>query len=620
MLFSIVVALMVILIAAFWAYQGFFSAVIMFFEALVAALLAFALFEQLHDLWAGSIGDGLGLPLAFMLIFMASLVSMRLMTDKLIPNNVSLPLYVDRAGGAIAGFFTGLILVGSALVAIQMLPLGSSVLGFERWQVHAKGPQQGLPFQESFFFQPDAFVVGAANMLSTGRFGGANPFVQAKCDYLQDLYAARAAPQPEARFAVPEDSLVILAYWDMPQIDHVTQRDEGGRLVREFASHPPTDGRNKFLVCRVRLDPKAAHEEKREEIRFRVPQFRLVGPRPGPAGSTAKPAVYLACGMSDIYTHKYLEWTQVQEEQPARLVRFGPQTNMILSPGATKAVAKVSSAGGGEQIEYYEFVVAFEVPDDPDFEPWYIEFKHGARAEFKRQSKEDKERARQHAEAALSALTSGGGSASSAATGGGAVGRAPAGRVQVANAVEERTGVSSALPMPLAKSDPVVSRRLRGGKLEEGHLWVTVTDETPDPDDAVTEFYVPPGKRMVQIGAEQVMAKSVYGRALSYAATIAAQIMINTADGQTYFAQGVYSLATVGDEVIFEVQYWPNAGMPERCLKKPKKLTRSIMKNAAKADRKFGYIFLVDPGVKIVGFSAGSRQKTPQRLDIDVPD
>ena len=115
MLFSIVVALMVLLVAAFWAYQGFFSGVIMFFESVVAAMLAFALFEQIHSMWEDSIGVGIGLPLAFMLVFLISLALMRVFTDKFIPNNVRFPLYVDRVGGGVAGFFTGLVLVGSAL-------------------------------------------------------------------------------------------------------------------------------------------------------------------------------------------------------------------------------------------------------------------------------------------------------------------------------------------------------------------------------------------------------------------------------------------------------------------------------------------------------------------------
>lgn len=124
MLFSIVVALMVILITAFWAYQGFFSSLIMFFSAIVACMLAFGFYESLNSVWADSLNSMVGLPLAFMLIFLISLAILRFATDKFIPGNVRLPVYVDRAGAGVVGFFSGLIIVGMALVAIQMLQIG----------------------------------------------------------------------------------------------------------------------------------------------------------------------------------------------------------------------------------------------------------------------------------------------------------------------------------------------------------------------------------------------------------------------------------------------------------------------------------------------------------------
>ena len=196
------------------------------------------------------------------------------------------------------------------------------------------------------------------------------------------------------------------------------------------------------------------------------------------------------------------------------------------------------------------------------------------------------------------------------------VGEAPKGRTHIANAVEERTGVSNLLPTPLDRNNSLVARCLRSRKLHEGHIFVAITDEELDEADAITEFLVPGGKRMLPIGAEQVMAKGIFGKALNYAATVAAQIKIETADGRTYFAQGVYSFAPVEGEMIFEIQYWPAAGIPERCLKKPKKLTRNIMKNAKVSERRFGYVFLVDPGVNIISFSAG---RATQKLNIDVP-
>jgi len=139
MLFSIVVTLMVILITAFWAYQGFFGSMIMFLETVVACIVAFAFYEDINTLWVDSTGPGIGLPLALMLLFLAVLFILRYLTDRLIPNNVSMPMMLDRAGGAVCGLFTGEVLVGMALLSIQMLPIGSTLFGFERYTVDKGG-------------------------------------------------------------------------------------------------------------------------------------------------------------------------------------------------------------------------------------------------------------------------------------------------------------------------------------------------------------------------------------------------------------------------------------------------------------------------------------------------
>ncbi len=598
MIFSLVAALMVILITAFWAYQGFLSSIIMFFESVVAMMMAFAFYEQLHGLWAGSIGPGIGLPLAFMLLFLATLVLTRLLTDKLIPTSVDFPLPIERAGGAVCGFFSGMILIGTALIAVQMLPIGSSVLGFERLKVD----KQGVATGKSFLLKPDAFVVGMAKMLSNDRFGGGNPLAQAKPDFLMDLYSVRATPQTEARHVIPEDCLQVVSYWDARRIDRVAQKAPIVDLAREFSSQGPASSLNKFLVCKVRLGTSAAHQKKPGEIRFRVPQFRLVGPSPTKVPSR-RPKLHLASGMSDIYIHKQHSWPEVGDDQHQRLVRFSPFTDFILSPAASKAVSKSGGPGG----ESYEFDVAFEVPEE--FEPWYMEFKRGARVEMSKKMRLNEPPAA--AQESLGSLQSSSGALK--------VGAPSKGEIHLANAVEDRTGATAALPMSLDKSEDLVARHLLRGKLNEGHFYVVATDGQIDPGSEVTEFFVPSGKRMVQIGAEPTNPQNVLGKALSFAVQTTGQIMVRSADGRSYFAQGIYSRAPVGGQTVFEVQYWPDAQMPERCLRKALKLTTNILRNVQPSELQFGYIFLVDPGVKIVSFSSGQRDQAFQRINIQVP-
>lgn len=622
MLFSLVIALMVILLTAFWTYQGAFNAAVMFFLSVVSCVLAFGFYEPLHGLWAGTINDGIGPPLAFMLIFLASLLGLKLLADKVIPSPVRLNVILDRVGGGVCGLFTGLVVVGSALTAIQMLPLGGSVFGFERVRAAEGGVKTS-----NFWFNPDGFTVGLAGMLSNGRFGGGARLSEVKPDLLLDLYAARANPQPEERMFLPADAVQIKRYWYARQIDEVTQRVDGDRLEREFRAVEPIQPGMKFLVCRVRVDVSAS--KSGNEIRFRTGQFRVVGPPPAAnASSGAAPQVHLACGLSDIYTHKAHGLTSITRAQSTRLVRFEPRTDFILGRAQTPAVALQKGRDENAVVTGYRFDVAFEVPET--FEPWYLEFKRGARAElrkdlFSEEIPEDASIAGGRAEAPA-AEPSKRPAASDAPPADAPsedrpkvkVGEKQGGATHLANAIEAGTGVFSTLPLPLARDQVPSTGELIGNKLGECHIVVELPDDF-EPTGDIREFDVPGGKRMVQVGSERTDPLSLFGRAVNYAAGAVGQTKITDANGNDYFAIGVYSIAPVEGRTIMELQYHPEAQMPERCLEQPRKVKRSHLNDAPEDQRRFGFLFLVDPGVKIVRFSSGAKPGGGQSLEIDVP-
>jgi hypothetical protein len=330
--------------------------------------------------------------------------------------------------------------------------------------------------------------------------------------------------------------------------------------------------------------------------------------------------------MTDLYLHKGHALIEVKPERTARLVRFSPKTDFLLSPTATKVIIQ---EGGKYQLD-----VVFEVPED--FKPWYIEFKRGARVELSEKlsrkepmdpivSGSAKESAREAADesgkepAKEAGKQEKGTKASKDKAPPVEVGAAPGGRTHVADAIKERTGVSAELPVPLNAKDSQVGQHLRSGKLYEGHFAVDIPEDGGDGGEQITEFYVPKDKRMVQIGAEQTIPLSMLGTALNYAAKVAAQVRITATDGRQFFAQGVYSAARVSGKLVFEIQYWPEAEVPER-LKEPLRLTASVMKQAKPSERKFGYLFLVDPGVEITSFSTGGGGGGGQRVKIAVPE
>jgi len=607
MLFSIIVFLMVVLVAMFWMYQGLLSSTIMFVETLIAFMLAWEFHELLHSVWRESLGDGMGLPLAFIGIFLVALLLQREITDRLVKTNVTIPVYFDRAGGGVMGLFTGLLLVGAALLPVQMLPIGADLFGFDRvYEVENKRAERKLGF-----LSPDGFAIWIGNALSNNRFGAGNPLATAKPDFLVDMYGARDSTQTEDFHFIPPKSIDVTAYWFTDRIDQVTQRMEGSKFTRDFVTESAGDSGTRFLVTRV-LVRRSAQPKDKPNVRFRLPQFRIFGP-PNVEG-VGTPKCYLAVGMTDLYSNNAHGISEVKADQTRRLVRFNPQTNFLIGDSVTKSITVKEASDAGEQVVGYEFDVAFEVPDD--FEPWYLEFKRGARFDFTKSPTVKKELFKKEIpdEASIALGKDGSGATSGSSKVGGGV----TGITNVAHAIEERTGVFSDLPTILNGEDPVVARMLQGGKLGSGKLVFEVPSEPIPEASRITEFAVPGDKRLVQIGAEKNFPGSLFGKAMNYATNVVAQIFVQDEGGENYYAIGVYSAAVVNGKWMFEIQYKPDAEMPDKpgTLEKPERLTQAIMKAAKPSERKFGYIFLVPPGKHLVKFFTGGRNGQSQAIDI----
>ena len=254
----------------------------------------------------------------------------------------------------------------------------------------------------------------------------------------------------------------------------------------------------------------------------------------------------------------------------------------------------------------FVFDVAFEVP--VDFKPWYMEFKRGARADLTNQTME--EEPPNDASIALGDKGPAGRVDRDAK-----VGRAPGGLTHLANAIEERTGVSVELPVPLPYTDPKVRQHVSGGRFRGGRFYVSLPEEKFQAE--VREFVVPDGKKLFQVGADVLKAESMFGRAVNRAYNALAQIRVQDANGKNYFAIGQYGAAAIKGQPYFEIQYYPEAEVPERCLKEPDKVTRKVIHDAGPDKSKYGFLFLVDPGVKIVSFNIGNKK---QSLNIQVPN
>src|SRR5688572_6796514 len=132
MIFSLLVIIFIGLIAYWHFLQGFFSSAISAILAIIAALIAVGLQEQVAFMLQGQMNDNIN-AIAMVVLFALSYGLMRVIFDWLIPGNVRFPVLVDKIGAPIMGIIAGIFATGVLVIAAQTLPFGPSIAGYQRY-------------------------------------------------------------------------------------------------------------------------------------------------------------------------------------------------------------------------------------------------------------------------------------------------------------------------------------------------------------------------------------------------------------------------------------------------------------------------------------------------------
>jgi hypothetical protein len=227
------------------------------------------------------------------------LLSLRAIADNVVLGNVIFPWQVERSGGAVLGFVTGLIVVGVVLIAWQMMPFSPGLLagGYQdfygltaqrqrrpaeisdsRWRRRAgisqvglsvsMPPQDGwaaynrynekLQLQAAPFPYADSFTLGLIKALGDRSVGSAQSFSSVHPDLLLELWANRNGINFASRQVAPGNA-IISAKWKLSP-------DVG----------PPTSVDKAAGILTLTLDYEA-RDEKGGALRFKGLQVRLVG-------------------------------------------------------------------------------------------------------------------------------------------------------------------------------------------------------------------------------------------------------------------------------------------------------------------------------------------------------
>lgn len=128
--------------------DGIFTALCMLINALIAGLIAFGFFEPIADRIEGPLQGGAAAGyedfIALILLFAATVIVLRAITNRLAPDMLDFPANAQY-GGAVLGLITGYFVTGFLLCAMQTLPWHESFLGFQPRISNDSGPRSIFP-------------------------------------------------------------------------------------------------------------------------------------------------------------------------------------------------------------------------------------------------------------------------------------------------------------------------------------------------------------------------------------------------------------------------------------------------------------------------------------------
>lgn len=208
MIIDIIVLLFLALIVSLMVNEGPFSAIILLFCSLISSIVAMGYFEVVARLF-GKWPD-MARGVAFLLTFFILLTVTRTIFDFLIRDEVELPPLPAKIASGVVGFFVGLVVIGTVLIGAQMLPLPSTIAGYNRY------PHGFAQSATGIWFDPDGFVESIWDMTSGNSMGGSQTFAMVHPHLLRELYGLRYTVQYAGRKTLAPSLLKVMASGIIP--------------------------------------------------------------------------------------------------------------------------------------------------------------------------------------------------------------------------------------------------------------------------------------------------------------------------------------------------------------------------------------------------------------------
>lgn len=220
MIMNLIVLVFVLSIIYAWMIRGVFNSMIHLLCVIAAGAIAFGFWEKLAILLIRvspergffSFVESIAWGVALIVPFAVSLVILRVITDKLIPNNIKNSTIINYAGGAIGGLGTAVISAGILVIGIGSMRVSTNFLGYQPlWYSTDRATGAGsLVKEQSLWIPVDQLTAKFYSMLSTGSMSTDTPLAKWYPELHLAGFSTRVSPgEGQGRNAINPDDFKI---------------------------------------------------------------------------------------------------------------------------------------------------------------------------------------------------------------------------------------------------------------------------------------------------------------------------------------------------------------------------------------------------------------------------
>lgn len=236
--FNLLVAGLVLLIAYWWGNQGFFSAIIHLVCVIVAGAIALALWEPLTVglLLRGGFFDSYAWGFGLVGLFTVLLFVLRLATNRLVPANVHLPHWANLAGGLPVGAAAGVLTVGILLIGVGFVQSQREILGFVGYAVNSQSGQ--VSRVNSLWLPAHRWTAGFYGWASVTSLRSGRPLqhYSPDLDHLAASLVRGSALGGRGSVSLAPNAATIQGAYQCPDLGRCAVKVSFGRGARDFGS------------------------------------------------------------------------------------------------------------------------------------------------------------------------------------------------------------------------------------------------------------------------------------------------------------------------------------------------------------------------------------------------